>query len=97
MEEQIAPAAHFQHQPGFVWVQKPQEAQHSTLDDQLSVVDVKNRGLDVRGLLAHRLGHFSEGDQGKAVENQSERRVEILQRLNNRNPVGCCAGENKLI
>lgn len=68
MEEQSPPAAQPQHLPGIVRVQQPQEAQHPNLVDQLAVVDVKHGGLDFRGLMTLRFGHFGQGSQRNTLE-----------------------------
>lgn len=77
VEEQAVPAAVSNHQPGAVWVQKPQKAQDAALVHQLDVVNVPDGGLGVgRLLLALCLQHFSQPGQGKSQEQKSQRCIQ---------------------
>lgn len=96
VEEQAVPAAASKHQPGAVWVQKPQKAQDAALVHQLDVVDVPDGGTGVGRLLllALCLQHFSQPGQGKSQEEKSQRCIQELQRLGAFQALGDCRQRN---
>lgn len=94
-EEQTVPAAVPQHLPGTIWVQQPQWAQHAALGDHLGVADVKHGGLAVRRLVVFCLQNLGQKGQRETVEQHSERRIRVLQRVDACHLLGDCTDRDR--